>query len=442
MTIKASVKGISLWNRAKKIIPGGAQLLSKRSEMFLPDHWPSYYSKSQGCYVWDLDGNKFTDVSIMGIGSCILGYADPDVNHAVRTAVDNGSMSTLNPPEEVKLAEHLLELHPWADMVRFSRGGGEAVSVAVRIARAATGLDKIAFCGYHGWCDWYIAANLGEDKNLDGHLMPGLAPRGVPRGLQGTALPFRYNHAEELEGIFAAHPGEIAAIVMEPIREMTPEPGFLEKVRAMATKHNALLIFDEVTIGWKLACGGSHLNFKVNPDIAVFGKSLGNGFAMSAIVGTKAAMDACQESFISSTYWTERIGPAAALATVQKMRRIDVPAHLAQVGRAVRKIWSDASATHSIPITVKGTLPISVFAFDLGEKALAAKTFLTQEMLNKGFLATTLVYACLSHSEEILKEYEVALQEVFGLMRQALESDKLEASLQGPLAQTGFVRLN
>src|SRR3989344_9333063 len=210
-------KGIALWNKAKKIIPGGNQLLSKRSEMFLPDGWPSYFKKAKGAEVWDLDGNKFIDMSIMGIGSCVLGYADPDVNKAVEKAVREGSMNTLNSPEEVELAELLLKIHPWAGMVRYARGGGEAASIAIRIARAYTGKDKIAFCGYHGWHDWYLSSNLAGDKNLDGHLLPGLKPKGVPRGLQGTALPFHYNNIEELESIMAKN-SDIGCIVMEPAR--------------------------------------------------------------------------------------------------------------------------------------------------------------------------------------------------------------------------------
>ncbi|MEK7124268.1 MAG: aminotransferase class III-fold pyridoxal phosphate-dependent enzyme, partial [Patescibacteria group bacterium] len=199
MKIKKSKKGVALWNRAKKIIPGGTQLLSKRAELYLPEQWPSYFSKAKGCEVWDLDGSKYIDMYSMGIGSCILGYADSDVNKAVKKVIDQGSMSTLNSPEEVELAELLLKLHPWAKKVRYARGGGEAMAMAVRIARAFAKKDKIAFCGYHGWHDWYLSSNLSDDKNLDGHLMPGLEPRGVPRTLLGTAMPFRYNKIEELE---------------------------------------------------------------------------------------------------------------------------------------------------------------------------------------------------------------------------------------------------
>ena len=174
-------RGQALYGKARSLLPGGSQLLSKRPEQFAPGLWPPYYERAVGCTLWDLDGNRYTDMTSMGIGSCILGYACPEVNEAVRRAVDAGSMTTLNCAEEVELAELLLELHPWAAKVRYARTGGEIMSVAVRIARASTGRDQIAFCGYHGWHDWYLAANLADNSTLDEHLLPGLSPKGVPR---------------------------------------------------------------------------------------------------------------------------------------------------------------------------------------------------------------------------------------------------------------------
>ncbi|MBT6008757.1 MAG: aminotransferase class III-fold pyridoxal phosphate-dependent enzyme, partial [Rhodobacterales bacterium] len=210
--------GQKLYKRAKRVIPGGSMLLSKRPEMFLPEKWPSYFSKSKGCKVWDLDGKEYIDMSIMGIGTNTLGYGHPEVDEAVMKTVRDGNMSTFNCPEEVYLAEKLVELHPWADMVRFARAGGEINSIAVRIARASTGRDKIAICGYHGWHDWYLSTNLNSDKNLDGHLLPGLKPNGVPRGLTGTTLPFNYNDIEQLEQLIKENNGKVAAIKMEVSR--------------------------------------------------------------------------------------------------------------------------------------------------------------------------------------------------------------------------------
>ena len=188
--------GQKLYKRAKKVIPGGTMLLSKRPEMFLPNNWPSYFSKTKDCYVWDLDGNKLTDVSIMSIGANILGYSNYEVDSAVIETVQKGNLSTLCCPEEVYLAEKLVELHPWSDMVRLARTGGEANAIAIRIARAASGKENVAICGYHGWHDWYLSANLKSD-NLEGHLLKGLDPAGVPKNLAGTVHPFHYNKFEE-----------------------------------------------------------------------------------------------------------------------------------------------------------------------------------------------------------------------------------------------------
>ncbi len=331
--------GAELWRKAKKIIPGGNQLLSKRSEQFLPEYWPSYYRKAQGVDVWDLDNNHYIDMSIMGIGACPLGYADPDVNAAVKSRIDNGSMCTFNSPEEIDLAEKLIQLHPWAEMVRYARCGGEAMAIAVRIARAHTKRDVVAFCGYHGWHDWYLAANLADDRNLDGHLLPGLAPAGVPRGLAGTALPFQYNHTEELEAITGRHPGKLAAIILEPVRDHRAGPGFLAGVRKIADENDAVLIADEVSSGFRLRTGGAHLLHGMKPDIAVFAKAMSNGFPMAAIIGRENVMQAAQDTFISSTYWTEGVGPVAALATIAKYERCTVPDHLVRTGNAIQKGW-------------------------------------------------------------------------------------------------------
>ena len=298
---KSSDTGQALYRRARQRIPGGTQLLSKRPEMLLPEQWPSYYSRASGSRIWDLDGNCFVDMSYSGIGSCVLGYADPDVDEAVHAAIKAGSMSTLNCPDEVELADLLCEIHPWADMVRYTRSGGEAMAVAVRIARTHARRDKIAFCGYHGWHDWYLAANLGSSNALEGHLLPGLSPAGVPGVLGGTALPFHYNRIEELERIASEHGRELAAVVMEPVRNHPPNSGFLEQVRDIAHRCGAVFVFDEITAAWRLNSGGAHLLYGVSPDIAVFAKAISNGYPMAAIVGTGNVMQAAQDSFISST---------------------------------------------------------------------------------------------------------------------------------------------
>ncbi|NOZ67880.1 MAG: aminotransferase class III-fold pyridoxal phosphate-dependent enzyme [Deferribacteres bacterium] len=409
--------------------------------MFLPGQWPAYYSRSRGVEITDLDGNRFIDMSICGVGACILGYADPDVDAAVKSAIDNGTMSTLNCPEEVELAELLCELHPWADMVRFARGGGEAMSIAVRIARAATGRDRVAFCGYHGWHDWYLAANLADDGNLDGQLLPGLEPAGIPRCLRATAVPFNYNQPESLEAVVQEHDGKLAAIIMEPVRHSEPEDGFLRHVRETADKTGAVLIFDEVTSGWRMNTGGIHLSYGINPDMAVFAKGMSNGYPMAAITGIRPVMESAQKTFISSTYWTERIGPAAALAAIRKMRSHNVPEHLNRTGDCVRKAWRQAADEYGLRISIKGIPPLSILSFEYGKMSQEIHTLFTQEMLNRGFLSSKAFYATYAHREEHVNAYENAVIEVFKTIAGAIDKNSVHESLHGPAAHTGFKRL-
>lgn len=432
--------GAELWQKAKKIIPGGNQLLSKRSEQFLPDYWPAYYRKAKGVEIWDLDNNHYTDMSIMGIGACPLGYADPDVDNAVIHEISNGSMCTLNCPQEIELAEKLIAIHPWAGMVRYARSGGEAMSIAVRIARASTGKDIVAFCGYHGWHDWYLAANLADDKNLDGHLLPGLAPLGVPRGLKGTSLPFKYNHLEELENIAQNNYGKLAAIIIEPIRDHEPDPKFLAGVQRIARENDAVLIVDEVSAGFRLKTGGAHILYNLQPDIAVFAKAMSNGYPMAAIIGTEDVMQAAQDTFISSTNWTEGIGPVASLATVEKYERYNVPGHLVTAGTIIQKGWLHAAETAGLEIEIGGIPPLSHFTFN-SKDGLIAQTIFTQMMLDRGFLAGKSFYACYMHTPEIIDSYLEAAEEVFCKIGQAVCRGNARDLLKGPAAKPGFYRL-
>jgi len=433
-------KGIALWKRAKKLIPGGNQLLSKRSEMFLPEKWPSYYKKAKGCRIWDLDGNTYLDFSIMGIGACTLGYADPDVDKAVKKAIDAGSMSTLNSPEEVELTELLTKLHPWADMARYARTGGEAMAIAIRIARAASGEDKVAFCGYHGWSDWYLATNLAYNKNLDGHLLPGLAPRGVPRGLRETTIPFHYNNIEELKKIVKKY--KIGVIVMEPLRHHEPKANFLKEVRKIANRIGAVLIFDEISVGWRLTLGGAHLCYGTNPDIAVFAKAISNGYPMGAIIGKRKVMQAAQDTFISSTYWTERIGPTAALATIKKMQRVRLQRKLDKKGKMIRTGLNRLAKKHGLRLNQLSEIaPMIIFAFDYGKNSQKVRTLFVQEMLRRGFIATNAVYVSYAHTEPQIKRYLATVDEVFALLKDAIEKNRVRKLLEGPVAHTGFQRL-
>ena len=433
--------GQKLYKRAKRIIPGGNMLLSKRPEMFLPEQWPSYFSKAKGCKVWDLDGNEFIDMSIMGIGTNILGYGHLEVDEAVHKIIETGNMATFNCSEEVLLSEKLLELHPWADMVRLARAGGEINSMAVRIARASTGKDKIAICGYHGWHDWYLSTNLNNDKNLDGHLLPGLQTDGVPRGLIGTTLPFNYNDIDQLEALIKDNKDEIAAIKMEVSRNEGPEDNFLQKVRDLATENNIILIFDECTSGFRETFGGLHKKYGIEPDLALFGKALGNGYAISACIGRQEFMQAAQQTFISSTFWTERIGPSAALKTLEVMERSKSWKTITEIGNQISKRWNTLSNKFELDIDTWGLPALSGFTFN-SENNLYYKTFITQEMLKKGYLAANSIYVCTEHTQELVDSYFEALEPIFEIIKDCENGQDINSMLEGPVCHSGFSRLN
>lgn len=431
--------GQKLWKRAKNVIPGGNMLLSKRAEMFLPNYWPAYFSKAKDCRVWDLDGREYIDMSMMGIGTNTLGYGHPEVDEAVRKTVEAGNMSTLNCPEEVYLAERLVELHPWADMVRFARSGGEANAIAIRIARSAAGRSKVAFCGYHGWHDWYLAANLGDDTRLAGHLLPGLEPNGVPGNLRDTIYPFTYNRFEELAAI--VRDNDIGVIMMEVSRNEKPRDGFLEKVRALASQKGIVLIFDECTSGFRESMGGLHKVYGVEPDMAIFGKALGNGYAITATIGRREVMQAAQSSFISSTFWTERIGPTAGLKTLEVMERTRSYDQITRTGKNIAAGWERLAQKHGLLISVSGLPSMTGFGFP-GPRALVYKTLITQEMLLKGYLASTGVYVCTEHTPAIVDAYIEALDPVFGLIADCENGRDVGTLLKGPVCHSDFKRLN
>lgn len=434
-------QGQTLYRQAKTLIPGGTQLLSKRPEMFLPEYWPAYFRKAQGIRVEDLDGNLFRDMGYHGIGACALGYAHEGVDKAVKAAIDSGVASTLNAWEEVTLAERLVTLHPWADMVRYAKGGGEMLAIAIRIARAATGRDLVAMCGYHGWHDWYLAANLHDGSDaLRDHLLPGLNPLGVPANLRGTVLPFGFNKLNELQALVIEHGNRLAAIVMEPVRSDMPAPGFLEEVRATADRLGAVLIFDEVTAGFRMNVGGVHLTLGIEPDLAVFAKALGNGYPIASLIGRRSVMEVAQETFISSTAWTERIGFAAALATLDIMEKEKVPEHLNAMGNKVRAAWQAAADEAGLPIRIRGLPPLSTFAFE-GDNPQLLKTCFVQLMLEADFLATQAFYATAAHTDRDVDDYAAAVTDIFKHIAKARDQGSLTSLPRGPLAHTGFARL-
>ncbi len=433
-------KGQELYKKAKKLIPGGTMLFSKRPEMFLPDHWPSYFSKAKGCKVWDLDGKELLDMSIMGIGTNSLGYGNEEVDAAVLETVKKGNISSLNCPEEVYLAEKLIEMNPWADMVRFARTGGEANSIAIRIARAASGKDNVAICGYHGWHDWYLSANHNGGDDLSGHLIPGLSPKGVPKNLRNTVFPFHYNKYEELLDIVENN--NIGVIKMEVLRNFGPEDNFLQKVRDLATQKNIVLIFDECSSGFRETFGGIFQKFNIEPDMVMFGKTIGNGYALTAVVGKRSVMEAAQDTFISSTFWTERIGPTAALATLKVMEREKSWEKITETGIKMQKGWMNLAQANHLNITISGIPAMTTYGFNY-DNAAAYKTYIIQEMLKKGFLASTHFFASTQHNDDHLDLYFDALSDIYHIIYKC-ESDAIDISslLDGPVCHSGFKRLN
>jgi len=429
-------KGPKLYKRAKVLIPGGTQLLSKRPEMFAPEVWPAYYSNAKGCRVWDLDGREYIDMSIMAVGACILGYADEDIDTAVIESIHKGVNSSLNCPEEVELAEALIDLHPWFDMVRYARSGGEALSIAVRIARAKTKRDTVLFSGYHGWTDWYLAANLADKSGLDRQLIPGLEPNGVPRGLAGTAIPFHFNDIDSLREAIRGKESSIAAIIIEPARGEEAPNEYLKTLRDIASEIGAVLIYDEITSGYRMCAGGIHRRYGIYPDIAVFAKSMANGYAMSAILGIEDVMQSAQSTFISSTNWTDRIGPTAALATLKKYQETQADKHLISIGNKTQQIWRDSASKSGLQIDVTGLPTLSAFGFK-SNYAMELNTRFVIEMLQRGFLGFRQFKPSLAHGNTELMEYKNAVDEVFEILSK-LSDDNIISS---PVAHTGFHRL-
>ena len=429
-----------LWKRAKKIIPGGNMFLSKRPELFHPESWPAYFEKSSGINIWDIDGKKYKDLSLMGVGCNIMGYSNKKIDNAVIKALKNGNSSTINSYEEVELCEKLLSLHKWADMAKLAKTGGEASAMAVRIARTATGKDKIAFCGYHGWHDWYLSANIRNKENLSNHLMSGLEAKGVPKQLKDTAFPFTYNNIDELNTILRNH--DIGAIKMEVSRNYKPKNNFLQKIRSICDKKGIILIFDECTSGFRQTFGGLHKLYNVEPDIAWFGKALGNGYSISAIIGKKEIMNFSQDTFMSSTFWTERIGSVAALETLKQMEKIKAWEVITKKGEKIQKSWQLLARNNNLKINVLGIPALSTFSIN-STNWLKYKTFITQEMLKKKMLCSNALFLSVKHDDKTLENYLDNLNDIFHKLSK-FEKNILNVDnyLDGPICQSGFQRLN
>ena len=428
--------GQKMWKRAKNVIPGGTMLFSKNPDLFLPKFWPAYFERTKGCNVWDLEGRKFFDLSMMGVGTNILGYSRKEVDDAVRKVIDKGNMSTLNSKEEILLAEKLIDMHPWAEKVRFARTGGEAAAIALRIARAATGKDQVAICGYHGWHDWYLSANLLNSKSLNSHLMRNLPIMGVQKNLKNSAFVFEYNNFDQLKKIVSQN--NIGTVIMEVSRNESPKKDFLENVRKLTKNKNIVLIFDECTSGFRETFGGLHIKYKINPDIATFGKALGNGYAINAVIGSNSVMNYVNSTFISSTFWTERIGSSAALKTLEIMEKIKSWRIISNIGADVKKKWLQLSKIHNIKLDIKGLDALPRFDF-VNKNNIYYKTYISQEFLKKNFLASNSIYLCVNHNKNLIDRYFDILDSIFVQIKKSMESNSdAKKLLEGPVCISGI----
>ena len=428
--------GQKMWIKAKKVIPGGTMLFSKNPDLFLPNFWPAYFEKTKGYNVWDLEGRKYFDFSFMGVGTNILGYSRKEVDDAVRNIINKGNMSTLNSKEEILLAEKLIQMHPWSGKVRFARTGGEAAAIAVRIARAATGKDKVAICGYHGWHDWYLSANLLNSQNLNSHLMKNLPIKGVQGNLKNSVFVFEYNNFKQLKKIVSQN--DIGTVIMEVSRNEPPKENFLENIRKFTSDKNIVLIFDECTSGFRETFGGLHLKYKINPDIATFGKALGNGYAINAIIGKDSVMNYANSSFISSTFWTERIGSAAGLKTLEVMEKIKSWDFITSLGKKVKANWVSLAKNHNIKLKIQGLNALPRFDFE-SKNNLYFKTFISQEFLKKKILASNTIYLCTEHNMKIFDNYFDILDSVFyKISRSIKNNNNPEDLLSGPVCISGI----
>ncbi len=431
--------GQKFWLRAKKIIPGGNMLLSKRPQLFLPNKWPTYFNKAKGCKIRGIDNKEYLDISLMGVGTNILGYAHPEVDEAVKKVIQRGNMSTLNCPEEIYLSEKLVKMHSWSEMVKLTRSGGEANAVAIRIARAASKKENVAVCGYHGWHDWYLAANINNKNSLNKHLLPNLEISGVPKSLRNSTFTFEYNNIEQFKNLVKKN--NIGVVKMEVMRNIKPKNDFLKEIRKITESKGIVLIFDECTSGFRENFGGVHLKYNVTPDMAIFGKALGNGYAINAIIGRKEIMDMAQTSFISSTFWTERIGPSAALKTLDVMERNKSWKFITSQGKKVKKKWVLEAKKNNIKIETFGLDSLATFSIK-SKNSLKYKTYITQEMLKHNILASNSVYLSIKHTDQILSKYFNTLSKIFKTIGECEQGRNIDDLLETPISESTFRRLN
>ena len=434
-------RSLEIHKRAKALIPGTSQLISRRPTRAAFGVSPIYADRAKGCRIWDVDGNEYIDWT-SAVGPVILGYADDVVDDAVRAQIDRGSIYSLVHESAVELAEELVRIVPSAEMVRYCKGGGEACTMAVRIARGVTGRDKVFFCGYHGWHDWYQAANLGGERLAD-HLFNGIEPIGVPRGLEGTALPFGYGDLDELQSMLEKHEGEVACIIMEPMRSQEPPAGYLAGVRELASRYGVVLIFDEVSSGFRIALGSAQEYTGVTPDLSVFAKAVSNGYPMGVVVGKREFMEPSEQMFISSAYWDDNIGVAASLATLRELEKRDAVAHFNSIGELFRQQIDAAADAVGLEARCEGVAAHPGIRINVANPDDAAKvsTLFVQENARRGvILAEGFMFNC-AHGEAEVEQTAAVVRESFAIIAEGLDRGTLDELLECPIQEDLFRRL-
>jgi glutamate-1-semialdehyde aminotransferase len=433
---------LALYERAGELIPGWTQLISRRASSFAAGISPVYAQRARGAHVVDVDENEFIDW-ISALGAIILGHADDVVDDAVKEQIGRGSIYSLNSPLEIELAEELIATIPSAEMVRYTKGGGEACALAARIARGTTGRDKILFCGYHGWHDWYQAANYLPDPATGGFPFSGIEPIGVPKALAGTVIPFIYGDLGTLEALLDEHKGEVAAVMMEPLRSEMPAADYLVQVKELTRAHDVILIFDEVSSGFRVSVGGAQQYYGVVPDMTALAKAISNGYPMGAVVGSRDAMEPARHMFISSSYWSDNIGLVAALTTIRELKRRDSEARFQEIGETLREAMNGAIAASGLDGACVGVFAHPAIHLELPDEALRPKvtTLFIQEMARRGLHCTTHFYLNLAHTEDDIRLTAEAVAEALGVIKRGLDAGDLDSLLDCDIKREPFRRL-
>lgn len=420
-------KSKSLLERARKVIPSATQTFSKG-----PNQWPGgvsphYLSRGEGAWVWDVDGNKYLDY-LMALGPIILGYGNKRVNDAVKRQVDEGTVFSQMHPLEVEVAETLVDLIPCADMARFAKNGSDATTGAIRAARAFTGRERIAYCGYHGWHDWYIGSTTRD--------------AGVPKAVKDLTHTFIYNDLASLETLLQNHLGEFAAVIMEPVGVEEPADGFLSGVRELCDRHGVLLVFDEIISGFRFSLGGAQEYFGVTPDLACFGKAMANGYPLSAVVGKREVMQIFDEIFFSGTFGGDALALAACKATIEEMKDKDVIAHNWKYGDKLLSALNGMVKKHNLSGVMVpmgyGVRSIVAFPHDNEVEALVRRSFFMQECVKRGLLYFCSNNITAAHNDEEFAFTSAVFYEVVPLFAEAFEAGNMAECLEGPSIEPIF----